>query len=95
MSLHRYLIEPVPVSGQCDLLWLFLLRFDELHYGKYAGLYMQNTFFFDSQPPFGKQLVALAAYIAGFDGEEQSLLWNAYSFLWKYFWVCHTTSSRF
>ncbi|XP_063601521.1 protein O-mannosyltransferase 1-like isoform X1 [Penaeus indicus] len=42
--------------------------FDELHYGKYAGLYMQNTFFFDSQPPFGKQLVALAAYIAGFDG---------------------------
>lgn len=43
-------------------------RFDELHYGKYAGLYMQNTFFFDSQPPLGKQLVALAAYLAGFDG---------------------------
>ncbi|KAG0721721.1 Protein O-mannosyltransferase 1 [Chionoecetes opilio] len=42
--------------------------FDELHYGKYAGLYMQNTFFFDSQPPLGKQLVALAAYLAGFDG---------------------------
>ncbi|XP_071520863.1 protein O-mannosyltransferase 1 isoform X1 [Panulirus ornatus] len=42
--------------------------FDELHYGKYAGLYMQNTFFFDSQPPLGKQLIALAAYIAGFDG---------------------------
>lgn len=42
--------------------------FDELHYGKYAGLYMQNTFFFDSQPPLGKQIVALAAYIAGFDG---------------------------
>jgi len=42
--------------------------FDELHYGKYAGLYMQNTFFFDSQPPLGKQLIALAAYLAGFDG---------------------------
>lgn len=37
---------------------------------------MQNTFFFDSQPPFGKQLVALAAYIAGFDGEALSLLWH-------------------
>ncbi|KAK8391959.1 hypothetical protein O3P69_017520 [Scylla paramamosain] len=42
--------------------------FDELHYGKYAGLYMQNTFFFDSQPPLGKQLIAFAAYLAGFDG---------------------------
>lgn len=61
---------------RCDLVLFFLLRFDELHYGKYAGLYMQNTFFFDSQPPFGKQLVALAAYIAGFDGEALSLLWH-------------------
>ncbi|XP_068241899.1 protein O-mannosyltransferase 1 [Palaemon carinicauda] len=42
--------------------------FDELHYGKYAGLYMQNTFFFDSQPPLGKQLISLAAYLSGFDG---------------------------
>ncbi|KAF2345699.1 Glycosyl transferase family 39/83 [Trinorchestia longiramus] len=42
--------------------------FDELHYGKYAGHYLQNTFFFDSQPPFGKQLIALAAYAAGYDG---------------------------
>ncbi|XP_018024588.1 protein O-mannosyltransferase 1 [Hyalella azteca] len=42
--------------------------FDELHYGKYAGHYLQNTFFFDSQPPFGKQMIALAAYIAGYDG---------------------------
>lgn len=30
---------------------------------------MKNTFFFDSHPPLGKQLVALAAYIAGFDGK--------------------------
>ncbi|KAL1491635.1 hypothetical protein ABEB36_012204 [Hypothenemus hampei] len=43
--------------------------FDELHYGKYVSLYMKNTFFFDSHPPLGKQLVALAAYIAGFDGK--------------------------
>jgi dolichyl-phosphate-mannose-protein mannosyltransferase len=43
--------------------------FDELHYGKYVSLYMKNTFFFDSHPPLGKQLVAAAAYLAGFDGK--------------------------
>nr|XP_018899540.1 PREDICTED: protein O-mannosyltransferase 1 [Bemisia tabaci] len=43
--------------------------FDELHYGKYVGLYMKRTFFFDSQPPFGKQLISAAAYLAGFDGK--------------------------
>ncbi|RZC38372.1 protein O-mannosyltransferase 1 [Asbolus verrucosus] len=42
--------------------------FDELHYGKYVSLYMKNTFFFDSHPPLGKQLIAGAAYLAGFDG---------------------------
>lgn len=30
---------------------------------------MKNTFFFDSHPPLGKQLIALAAYISGFDGK--------------------------
>ncbi|KAK2587208.1 hypothetical protein KPH14_002951 [Odynerus spinipes] len=43
--------------------------FDELHYGKYVGLYMKQTFFFDSHPPLGKQLISIAAYIAGFDGQ--------------------------
>ncbi|KAF5281576.1 hypothetical protein FQA39_LY05111 [Lamprigera yunnana] len=43
--------------------------FDELHYGKYVSLYMRNTFFFDSHPPLGKQLVAAIAYVAGFDGK--------------------------
>ncbi|KAG5867864.1 hypothetical protein JTB14_000949 [Gonioctena quinquepunctata] len=43
--------------------------FDELHYGKYVSLYMKNTFFFDSHPPLGKQLIAAAAHIAGYDGK--------------------------
>ncbi|KAK4878938.1 hypothetical protein RN001_007084 [Aquatica leii] len=43
--------------------------FDELHYGKYVTLYMRNTFFFDSHPPLGKQLIAATAYVAGFDGK--------------------------
>ncbi|KAG7201312.1 hypothetical protein KM043_004084 [Ampulex compressa] len=43
--------------------------FDELHYGKYVGLYMKRTYFFDSHPPLGKQLVSAAGYLAGFDGQ--------------------------
>lgn len=29
---------------------------------------MKNTFFFDSHPPLGKQLIAAVAYLAGYDG---------------------------
>lgn len=43
--------------------------FDELHYGKYVGHYMKNTFFFDTQPPLGKQLIAIVAYFLGYTGE--------------------------
>lgn len=30
---------------------------------------MKRTFFFDSHPPLGKQLISAAAYLAGFDGQ--------------------------
>lgn len=42
--------------------------FDELHYGKYVSLYMRRTFFFDPNPPLGKQLIAGVAYLAGYSG---------------------------
>ena len=42
--------------------------FDEMHYGKYAGQYLKNTFFFDSNPPLGKLMIAFAGYLANWDG---------------------------
>ena len=43
--------------------------FDEMHYGKYAAHYIKSTFFFDANPPLGKMMVALAGYLADFDGK--------------------------
>lgn len=42
--------------------------FDELYYGKYVSMYLKRTFFFDQHPPFGKQIIAAAAYLVGFNG---------------------------
>ena len=39
-----------------------------MHYGKYASLYLKNTFFFDANPPLGKLLIAFLGYISGFEG---------------------------
>ncbi|CAG2104417.1 unnamed protein product [Medioppia subpectinata] len=44
--------------------------FDELHYGKFVSLYLRGVFFFDSQPPLGKQLIALSAYVSGYNGQH-------------------------
>ncbi|XP_032664728.1 protein O-mannosyltransferase 1 [Odontomachus brunneus] len=61
------------ITGICTRLYRLeeprSIVFDELHYGRYVGLYMKKTFFFDSHPPLGKQLVSAAAYLAGFDGQ--------------------------
>lgn len=46
-----------------------MISFDELHYGRFVSLYLRRTFFFDSQPPLGKQLIALSAYLSGYKGE--------------------------
>lgn len=43
--------------------------FDELHYIKFITLYLKRIFFFDPQPPLGKQLLTLVAYFSGFHGD--------------------------
>ncbi|XP_054713635.1 protein O-mannosyltransferase 1-like [Uloborus diversus] len=62
------------ILAVCSRMWQLneprSIVFDELHYGKFASMYMKRTFFFDSHPPLGKQLVALTGYLTGFDGNS-------------------------
>ncbi|XP_003747576.1 protein O-mannosyltransferase 1 [Galendromus occidentalis] len=52
--------------------------FDELHFVKYASLYASNTFFFDSQPPLGKQIISMVAYLCGFRNSQLDRIGGEY-----------------
>ncbi|RUS24203.1 family 39 glycosyltransferase, partial [Jimgerdemannia flammicorona] len=44
-------------------------RFDEVHFGGFASKYIRGKFFMDVHPPLAKMLIALAARLAGFNGQ--------------------------
>ncbi|GAU95081.1 hypothetical protein RvY_06758-2 [Ramazzottius varieornatus] len=46
--------------------------FDELFYSRFVHMYINRIFFFDSNPPFGKQLIATAAYLAGYGNQNET-----------------------
>ncbi|OLY85455.1 Dolichyl-phosphate-mannose-protein mannosyltransferase 1 [Smittium mucronatum] len=42
--------------------------FDEVHFGKHAGLYINSTYFLDVHPPLAKMMFAAMGKISGYDG---------------------------
>eukprot|EP00041_Stephanoeca_diplocostata_P030236 m.908903 g.908903 ORF g.908903 m.908903 type:complete len:867 (-) comp23717_c0_seq15:195-2795(-) len=44
--------------------------FDEIHFGKFAKLYLQRKYFFDVHPPLGKLLFAVVGHWTGLTGNE-------------------------
>eukprot|EP00966_Prymnesium_polylepis_P106511 2466331-Prymnesium_polylepis.1 len=43
---------------------------DEYHFGKFVNGYATGEYFFDIHPPLGKQLLALSAWVGGYNGTQ-------------------------
>lgn len=49
------------------LFFSYLFRWDEAHFGKFGGHYLQRSYYIDLHPPLAKMLVGLGMYLAKFD----------------------------
>nr|XP_022326265.1 protein O-mannosyl-transferase 1-like [Crassostrea virginica] len=63
------------LTALASRLWMLghprAVVFDELHFAKFASLYMKRIFFFDVHPPLGKLLLAVAGGFSGLgDGAD-------------------------
>lgn len=65
------------MAQQCSvsvihLVWSIVLtphyRFDEVHFGKFAGKYISTRYYVDVHPPLAKLLLTFMAFFGGFDG---------------------------
>ncbi len=45
-----------------------LRSFDEVHFGKFAGKYIQTRYYVDVHPPLAKLLITFMAVLGGYDG---------------------------
>ncbi|SAM02772.1 hypothetical protein [Absidia glauca] len=43
--------------------------FDEVHFGGFAGQYINGTYYFDVHPPLAKILIALSGQVFGYKGD--------------------------
>jgi len=46
------------------------IAWDETHFGKMAGWYINQSNFFDLHPPLGKEIIAGMGYLTGYDASE-------------------------
>ncbi len=67
------------LSGVLHFARLFspnAVLFDEAHYKRFAGHYLDGTFYYDVHPPLANLLYAAVAFVAGLWIIVKTLLWG-------------------
>lgn len=58
------------VSRFIWLSWPPQIVFDEYHFGKFVSGYVTGEYIFDIHPPLAKMMLALCAWLGGYDGSQ-------------------------